>query len=72
MFRTNTGHTVAIFRQIKRACFALNYDALEFSDGEIVLLTRLCEGQRATVLTLPTQSKTAGGAEAQQRVAHVG
>src|SRR5258707_11127323 len=34
-------------------------DALEFPDGEIVLLTRLCEGQNATVLTLPTRPKTA-------------
>jgi hypothetical protein len=49
----------------------INHDALEFPDGEIVLLTRLCEGQKATVLTLPTQSKTANK-EAQQRVAHVG
>ena len=39
---------------------------------EIVLLTRLCEGQKATVLTLPTQPKTAAEAEAQQRVAYVG
>jgi hypothetical protein len=47
-------------------------DALEFPDGEIVLLTRLYEGQKATVLTLPTQPKTAAEAEAQQRVAYVG
>jgi hypothetical protein len=50
----------------------MNHDALEFPDGEIVLLTRLCEGQRATVLTLPTQPKIADETEAQQRVAHVG
>src|SRR6516225_8294674 len=46
--------------------------ALEFPDGEIVLLTRLCEGQKATVLTLPTQAKTDNQEEAQQRVAPVG
>jgi len=57
MFRTNTGHTVAIFRQINKGVLHMNHDALEFPDGEIVLLTRLCEGQRATVLTLPTQAK---------------
>ena len=28
-------------------------DALEFPSGKIVLLTRLCEGQHATVLQLP-------------------
>jgi hypothetical protein len=49
----------------------MNHDALEFPDGEIVLLTRLCEGQKATVLTLPTQAKTANQEEAQQRVAPV-
>jgi transcription antitermination factor NusG len=37
-----------------------------------MLLTRLCEGQKATVLTLPTQAKTANKEEAQQRVASVG
>ena len=30
-----------------------HHDALEFPDGQVVLLTRLCEGQRATVLQLP-------------------
>jgi hypothetical protein len=65
MFRANTGHTVAIFRQIDKGAPHIHHDALEFSDGEIVLLTRLCEGQKATVLTLPAQPKTAGEAEAQ-------
>jgi hypothetical protein len=50
----------------------MHHDALEFPDGEIVLLTRLCEGQKATVLTLPPQAKTAAEVEAQQRVAPVG
>jgi hypothetical protein len=45
MFRANTGHTVAIFRQINNGAPHTNHDALEFPDGEIVLLTRLCEGQ---------------------------
>jgi hypothetical protein len=30
-----------------------HHDALEFPDAQAVLLTRLCEGQRATVLQLP-------------------
>jgi hypothetical protein len=72
MFRGNTGHTLAIFRQINKGAPHTHHDALEFPDGEIVLLTRLCEGQRATVLTLPTQPKSAAEAEAQQRVAYVG
>jgi len=72
MFRANTGHTVASFRQINKGAPHIHHDALEFPDGEIVLLTRLCEGQKATVLTLPTQLKTAAEAEAQQRAAYVG
>lgn len=72
MFRAITGHTVAIFRQINKGALHVNHDALEFPDGEIVLLTRLCEGQRATVLTLPMQLKTAAEAQAQQRVVYVG
>ena len=72
MFRANTGHTVAIFRQINTGAPHIHHDALEFPDGEIVLLTRLCEGQKATVLTLPTQPKASAGAEVQQRAAHVG
>jgi hypothetical protein len=72
MFRTNTSHTVAIFRKINRGVLHMNHDALEFPDGEIVLLTRLCEGQKATVLTLPPQAKTAVEVEAQQRAAYAG
>ena len=72
MFRTNTSHTVAIFRQINKGALHTNHDALEFPDGEIVLLTRLYEGQNATVFTLPSQPKTAAEAEAQQRVTYAG
>ena len=32
---------------------ATHHDALEFPNGEIVLLTTLVEGQQATVLQLP-------------------
>src|SRR5258707_11627391 len=67
-----TGHTVAIFRQINKGALHVNHDALEFPDGNIVLLTRLYEGQNATVLTLPTRPKTAAEAETQERVAYVG
>ena len=68
----NTGHSVAIFRQINKGALHTNHDALEFPNGKIVLLTRLYEGQHATVLTLPMQPKSAIEAEAQQRVAYVG
>jgi hypothetical protein len=33
--------------------YNVHHDALEFPDGQIVLVTRLCEGQHATVLQLP-------------------
>ena len=44
---------VARFRKINNEQPHRHHDALEFPDGQIVLLTRLCEGQRATVLQLP-------------------
>jgi hypothetical protein len=37
-----------------------HHDALEFPSGQVVLLTRLCEGQRATVLQLPASSAPQG------------
>ena len=43
----------AIFRQKNQHNPMAHHDALEFPDGEIVLLTFLKEGQRATVLQLP-------------------
>ena len=36
-----------------------HHDALEFPDGQVVLLTCLCEGQRATVLQLPAGAHSA-------------
>ena len=44
----------AIFRQINKANPHTHHDALEFPNGQIVLLTFLGEGQQATVLQLPT------------------
>src|SRR6516162_398575 len=43
-------HTTAIFRQVNKQRVAAHHDALEFADGQIVLLTLLAEGQQATVL----------------------
>ncbi|MGZ3319865.1 MAG: hypothetical protein ACXU9C_02660 [Xanthobacteraceae bacterium] len=45
--------TVARFRQINQGCQTVHHDALEFPNGQIVLLTGLLEGQHATVLQLP-------------------
>jgi hypothetical protein len=44
---------VARFRQINSGRPHTHHDALEFPDGEVVLLTELWEGQHATVLQLP-------------------
>ena len=44
---------VARFRQINTNRADLHHDALEFPSGKIVLLTKLCRGQRASVLQLP-------------------
>jgi len=46
-------HKTAIFRQVNLASPHAHHDALEFPDGDIVLLTYLMEGQEATVLQLP-------------------
>jgi hypothetical protein len=48
--------TVARFRQINQDRRASHRDALEFPDGEVVLLTSLLEGQHATVLQLPVSA----------------
>jgi len=44
---------VARFREINLENPHDHHDALEFPSGQVVLLTRLCEGQTATVLQLP-------------------
>ena len=46
----------AIFRQVNLDNPRTHHDALEFPDGELVLLTHLVEGQQATVLQLPVSA----------------
>ena len=53
VFAWRIGHAVARFKQVNKGQSNLHHDALEFPDGKIVLLTKLCKGQRATVLQLP-------------------
>ena len=65
-------HKTAIFRQINKDKVATHHDALEFPDGQIVLLTSLNEGQQAAVLQLPAEPKTAVEVEAQRRATYVG
>jgi hypothetical protein len=64
LFGWKTGtinQTTAIFRQINKDKLHTYHDALEFPDGQIVLLTHLIEGQQATVLQLPAEPATATG-----------
>ena len=52
-------YKVARFRQVNLDRPAAHHDALEFPDGQIVLVTNLTEGQRATVLQLPNEGRPA-------------
>jgi hypothetical protein len=65
-------HSTAIFRQVNKDEPRAHHDALEFPDGQIVLLTDMVEGQEATVLQLPAQPVTAAEEKEQERVAYVG
>jgi hypothetical protein len=63
--RRDIGERLARFRQLDLNQPTHHHDALEFSNGAIVLVTDLVPGQRATVLQLPASSveqKTQSGA----------
>jgi hypothetical protein len=60
--------TVARFRQIDTDKPYVHHDALEFPDGTTVLLTRLLQGQHATVLQLPAVPRTVEEAAEQRRI----
>ena len=64
-------HTVGRFRQVNVDNPCTHHDALEFPDGQVVLLTHLRVGQHASVLQLPAQAKSPAEAEAQARVAYI-
>ena len=66
-----TGQRLARFRQINMDNAVTHHDALEFPDGQVILLTRLCEGQRATVLQLPAAPRNAEEVGEQKRVSVV-
>ncbi len=56
---------LARFRQINMDNAVTHHDALEFPDGQVILLTRLSEGQHATVLQLPASPRLVSEAEKQ-------
>src|SRR5271167_2166517 len=51
--RARVEHKVAGFRQVNMDDPNIHHDALEFPGGQIVMVTRLTPGQKATVLQLP-------------------
>ena len=55
--------TVARFRQINMDKPRAHHDALEFPNGQIVLLHSLVEGQHASVLQLPVKKHDAHTAD---------
>ena len=63
-------HTIpqkeARFRQVDNENQGVHHDALEFPNGQIVLVHNLREGQHVTVLQLPASSRTAN-AEAERK-----
>jgi hypothetical protein len=73
LFGTRTiNHSTAIFRQINKNNPHTHHDALEFPDGQIVLLNNLVEGQQAAVLQLPAQPATASEVKAQEPLSLIG
>jgi hypothetical protein len=70
--RKTLDHRTAIFRQINKEHASAHHDALEFPDGQCVLLTSLCDGQEAVVLQLPAQPMTASETGSQKRAAYAG
>lgn len=52
---------VATFIKINENEPYAHHDALQFPTGDIVLLSRLATGQKATVLQLPVQEEPGGG-----------
>jgi hypothetical protein len=65
--RRSIASRVARFRQVDKDQRHLHHDALEFPGGEVMLVTRLVEGQRMTVLQLPATARVVAQAELQQK-----
>ena len=60
---------VARFRQINIDRPHAHHDALEFPDGQIVMVTDLVEGQHAKVLQLPASARAPASIEGAARFA---
>ena len=66
------GQKLARFREINAERPCAHHDALEFPDGQVILVTRLCAGQHAAVLQLPASPHVVKHAEKQTRDTLVG
>jgi len=64
IFTKTTGFRVGKFGAIDPDVPHRHHDAIEFPDGSHVLVTLLCQGQRATVLQLPAAGRVAERAPA--------
>ena len=58
---------VARFRQVDKDKPDVHHDALEFSNGQIVLVNNLCEGQHVTVLQMPASQREVNDAVGQKQ-----
>jgi hypothetical protein len=54
LWRRTAASNVARFREIDMEVLTTHHDALEFSDGTIIPVTKIASGQHATVLQLPS------------------
>lgn len=63
--RARVTQRVARFRQVNMDDPHVHHDALEFPNGQIVMVTRLLSGQTATVLQLPARPAAAHGSTPQ-------
>src|SRR5499427_6108797 len=70
--KARVNHKVARFRQVDPDNPHVHHDAVEFPGGEIVMVTHLFAGQRATVLQLPVRPLGGLETESQKRAAYVG
>jgi hypothetical protein len=57
------GDTVARFRQINMDKPRAHHDAMEFPNGQVVLLHNLVEGQHTSVLQLPVKKRDVNAAD---------
>ena len=72
LFRKRTlAEKVARFRQVDKDKPGVHHDALEFSNGQIVFVNDLCEGQHVTVLQMPALPRAKNETIEQKQRLHI-